>query len=276
PSTVITATIQPGTALTTSPFSGTPSTPRPPNALLPSLSPFAAPSSPAPSPLPMSLPSQPPPSSLNNGSCANPLVMDVTLSSEVITDDINNCNLPAIFGAGNWGPSFLFWLEAHDAARAVTVERLAATNGAKFHTLMSVSLSCSPNDVIAEDDGWLMPPKLSFLLDAGQGVFIAVSGYWPECGLFRVKIGTSLLPPPLSPSPSPLPPSPPLPPPLRPGSCAQPLVVDLTAAAGNELVTADLYTCPFSHAFGSSFSSTGPSFVIQLEPHPAARAVMVE
>ncbi|KAF5827243.1 hypothetical protein DUNSADRAFT_1072, partial [Dunaliella salina] len=49
------------------------------------------------------------------------------------------------------------------------------------------------------------------------------------------------------------------------GSCTQPLVVDLAAAAGNELVTDDFNTCPYSHAFGTSSSSMGPSFVIQLE-----------
>lgn len=59
------------------------------------------------------------------------------------------------------------------------------------------------------------------------------------------------------------------------GSCAQPHVVDLEAA-GSEFVTDDTDTCPYPHAFGDSTCPTGPSFVIRLESHFAARTIMVE
>ncbi|KAF5832336.1 hypothetical protein DUNSADRAFT_11778, partial [Dunaliella salina] len=46
--------------------------------------------------------------------------------------------------------------------------------------------------------------------------------------------------------------------------------------AGSEFVTDDTDTCPYPHAFGDSTCPTGPSFVVRLESHFAARTIIVE
>lgn len=53
-------------------------------------------------------------------------------------------------------------------------------------------------------------------------------------------------------------------------------MVELADVAGDLLVTPDIDTCAYAHAFGDSQSSMGPSFVIGLETHHAARTVSVE
>ncbi|KAF5832338.1 hypothetical protein DUNSADRAFT_11780 [Dunaliella salina] len=165
-----------------------------------------------------------PPAPILSGSCAQPHVVNLEAAgSEFVTEDIDTCPYSHAFGGSSYtaGPSFVIRLDSHFAARTFMVETLQATDYAYFDTMLFVSPSCSPEDVIASDDdgGSKTLSMLTFHAEAYQDVFIAVNGYSDGCGVMRVKL--VLLPPPpplpLSPLPSPPPSSPPSPSPLPPG-----------------------------------------------------------